>query len=274
MNDVTIYPTPWRFVARTLQGVAVLGLLWSLVSGLLLSEETPPAVVLLRAVLLVAAAPAAAAYLIRRAYRGTIRVTADHLVLSAPGGEIAVPFAAIAAITPPWLPLPDPCVAIRLRSSADLGVRIGLADPAALMDTVGQGRQGLALRHAAACAHWPVRAWDRPWWKFAVFALLLALPLFRVDQIISYGSWRGQYLQQGLAPYGAEFALHWATVAMYLIMFATVLRIATEIVGIAATAAAPTRAASARRWVEWTCRALYYGAVPALLVLRFTGWPE
>ena len=270
MRAVTIYPTPWRVIAVGLYLAGVLGLLWCVVVGVLLNEEGASPLLLARAVALLAAAPTAAGWLVRRAFRGTVELTATQLRLHAPGRDIDVPRAVIAGWEPGWIPVPDAGVAIRLTSGARLGVRLGLRDPQFLSDIVSEREPVARMQYLRAWVARPRHAWDRPGWKFGAFALLPTIPLFRVDQIISYGGWLGQYYQQGTAPYLLHLALYWLTVMIYLLMFATVVRLMLEVAAVAATAAAPARAAQTRQVVEWMCRALYYGAVPVLVLLRFT----
>lgn len=277
--DATIVPPTWRWAYVVLSAGAVVGLLWCLVAGVLLNAGDIGLVVLARAVALLAAAPASAAWLIRRAHRGEVTVTRDAVRLRAPGCEYEIPVASIAMLATSWAPWPDAGVALRLRSGDRLPVWIAVADPTALIErlaaeapALGAVRDALAVRYAHHVAATPVRWWDRARWKIVAFALAPTMPLFRVDQIISYGGWRGEYYQYGLQPYLLHFGLYWLTVAIYLTMLATVLRLPAEIVALLATAAAPARAASVRRLVEAACRALYYGGVPVLLLLRFLPW--
>jgi hypothetical protein len=82
----------------------------------------------------------------------------------------------------------------------------------------------------------------------------------------------GQYYQQGAWSYLRQFAVYWATVTVFLLMWGAVLRLVLEPVALAMTIAAPARSAQARRFVERTGRLLYYGGVPVALALRFWPW--
>jgi apolipoprotein N-acyltransferase len=109
-------------------------------------------------------------------------------------------------------------------------------------------------------------------WKFPVFALVPTLPLFRVHQLIAYGGVLGEYYQYGLEAYLLGFAIYWATLTIYLMLYAAALRAPVELLAMAVTALAPERASGARRVLERTAAILYYGGVPAMTALRFVPW--
>ena len=123
-----------------------------------------------------------------------------------------------------------------------------------------------------------VRAAYGPWrWthltaRFPLFALLPTAPLFNVHQHIAYGGLLGQYYMLGLRPYLETFALYWATVTVYLVLWASLWRGPAELACWIAAAVAPSRAATVRRRAEWIVRVLYYGGVPVLLGWRFAPW--
>ena len=108
--------------------------------------------------------------------------------------------------------------------------------------------------------------------KFVAFALLPASVLFYTHQHIAYGGTFGQYYLEGLGPYVATLVTYWVTVAIYLVLYAGVWRGLGEGVALVAARVAPSRAARVRRAVEVTCRVLYYGGAPLLLVARYLPW--
>jgi apolipoprotein N-acyltransferase len=108
--------------------------------------------------------------------------------------------------------------------------------------------------------------------KFPLFALLPTAPLFNVHQHIAYGGTLGQYHLLGGRAFAADLALHWATVSICLVLWASVWRGLAEAAALAAAHVAPARAARVRRAVESACWWLYYAGVPLLLLLRFAPW--
>ena len=79
----------------------------------------------------------------------------------------------------------------------------------------------------------------------------------------------GEYYLLGLGSYVRTFAVHWLTLTIYLVLYASVWRGLAEGVALFAACAAPANAAGARRAVEIACQVAYYGGVPVLLLLRF-----
>jgi len=93
--------------------------------------------------------------------------------------------------------------------------------------------------------------------------------LFNAHQHIAYGGLLGEYYLLGLGSYVETFAVHWLTVTIYLVLYASVWRGVAEGGCLLAACVAPARAAGVRRAAEIGCRVAYYGGVPVLLVLRF-----
>jgi apolipoprotein N-acyltransferase len=98
-----------------------------------------------------------------------------------------------------------------------------------------------------------------------VFALVPALPVFRLHQWIAYGGTFGEYYAYGLRPYAIAFAIYWGTAVIYLVLWAALLRVLLEPLVVAAAWLAPARALGVRRAVETVDRVLYYGGVPLFL---------
>jgi len=110
------------------------------------------------------------------------------------------------------------------------------------------------------------RRWYRPLLEYVVFALVPAIPLFRLHQWVAYGGTFGEYYTYGLQAYLLGFAAYWWTFTIYLVLYAAVLRAAAE--GIVLTTAwiMPARVARVRTVVEWVYLVLYFGSVPAFLI--------
>ena len=148
-------------------------------------------------------------------------------------------------------------------------------------------RLGEVLRHAGAVpqastddgttAFAPARArvrrrWlDAPWCKFVVFALIPALPAFRLHQIIAYGGPFGEYQMFGLQAYLTALLLWWGQWVAYLGIFAAWLRLAVEAATWAGTHWRPGLAVPLRRWCEAVGRLAYFVGLPLWFAWRLLG---
>ena len=113
------------------------------------------------------------------------------------------------------------------------------------------------------------RRWYHPVFQFLVFALVPALPLFRLHQWVAYGDTFGEYYSYGLKAYLLGFAIFWVGFTIDLVLYAAALRAVAETMVLAAAYVAPSRVAAVRRAAEIAHRILYYGGVPALLIRLF-----
>ncbi len=228
-------------------------------------------------VALFTALPALAAGLIRRAFRAEIALAGDVVRVRAADQLVEIPAAAIDRVVPWTVPLPGPGASLRLRSGRRLRSQLQLDDPSRLLAHLSESDGGRSMRaeaHAtmayaqarAAAPHW---RWSHYAAKFVAFPLLPVALLFNAHQHIAYGGTLGEYYLLGLGAYLETFAVYWAVVMLYLVLYAGTWRCAAELVAWAATWAAPPRAARVRRLVELSCRLLYYAGVPALLAVLF-----
>jgi hypothetical protein len=221
--------------------------------------------------------PALVGWALGRASAAELELEGDDLVVRRRGLEIEVPLASIARVEPWRLPLPGPGLGLRLRSGRLLRWGLELPDPTPLLRALaarGVESADMAARHptavfARARAVAADGRWGRPLVKFALFSLAPTAVLFRAHQHIAYGGTLGQYYLEGLRPYLATLAFYWATVALYLLLYASAWRALAEGVSWASAHLAPARAIQARRAAERTCLAAYYAGVPALLAVRF-----
>ncbi len=221
--------------------------------------------------------PAAAAWLLGRAADAIVEVDAADLVLQRRRQRIEVPTDAIARVDPWRLMLPTAGVTLRLRSGRTLPYGIALADTAGLVASlVDIARVAdapdpamhplLAYAGARARVRWH---WYHLVAKFVVFALVPTAILFNAHQHIAYGGLLGQYYQLGLAAYLRTLAVYWATVTVYLVLYASAWRAIAEGLCLAAASVAPSRAARVRRTAEIGCAVGYYAGALLLLGLRF-----
>lgn len=272
------YPLAWRIVAGTLRALAGASLPAILLLVVLANDPpvTPP--VLARLVVLLAILPAVAAWLVGRVFAAELEVGGGELIVRRRDRRLEVPCDAIARVRPWAVPLPAPGLSLRLRSGRRLGWGLALADPTSLLGALAA--EG-GVEAARSAMHHPTVVWaharvlaGRPRWyqlaaKFGGFALAPAAVLFYTHQHISYGGTLGQYHLEGLGPYLRTAGVHWATMAVYLVLWASVWRGLAEGVTLLGARVAPSHAARVRRAVEIGCRVVYYGGVPLLLLLRY-----
>jgi hypothetical protein len=220
--------------------------------------------------------PLTAAGLAWRALAADAWIEGDRLVIDRSGGRSEVPLASIARLKPWRLPLPAPGFVLWMRSGRRFPSALATEDPSVLLQALAAaGVEGAQAAAAGTLASWArERARTRRGWtwltvKFPIFALLPTAAAFSAHQHIAFGGLFGQYYLYGLEPYLRSFALFWATSTIYLLLFASALRAPAEALTLLAARVAPPRAAGVRRTVERACQWLYFGAVPAVLALRF-----
>jgi len=90
---------------------------------------------------------------------------------------------------------------------------------------------------------------------------------FRLHQHIAYGNTFGEYYSFGLTAYLTTFAVWWAAWAIGVVLCAAALRAVIEGGTLMAVMLRPAQAFEARRWLEWTGAALYFG-LPVWLAMQ------
>jgi hypothetical protein len=275
--DARAYARQWRAVAALLVALSRASLPALLVLVVLATDPPIDPPLLLQLVVALALLPALVAGLIRRPCTARVELHAAVLVLRRRDLVVEIPCAALARVRPWTVPLPAPGLSVELRSGKRLSYAVEIDDPTPLLEALA-ARFGNAARaalqhptvvyaHAAAAA--PRWRWFHYLWKFVVFALLPTAVLFNAHQHIAYGGTLGEYYLLGAAAYARTFAVYWVTLAIYLILFASVWRGLAEAAAWLAAYAAPSQAAKVRRAAERCCRILYYAGVPALVAARF-----
>jgi hypothetical protein len=266
----------WRLTAAILLAVAAVNLPFSLVAVLLMTDPPVTPAVLVRSLLVFSVLPGGAAGAILRLFRADVRARGHVLTLDRPGLEAAVPAGAVRRIEPWRLPLPTCGFAVRLSSGERLPYRICATAPDALLDLLGEAGADVS----AARAH-PTVVWARErarrarsgvrrlLLKFVAFAALPTAILFNAHQYIAYGGTFGQYYLHGPGAYLQTLALYWSMTAIYLVLYASLLRGLAELAAFPATWLSPARAGRVRQAADATCSVLYYGGVPLLLLYRF-----
>ena len=107
--------------------------------------------------------------------------------------------------------------------------------------------------------------------KFGLFPLLMALPAFRLHQVISFGGTFGEYLTFGAVAYLQGLAIWWASWSLGLMLWAAFLRLISEVLLAILTALRPELAGIWRGEFELIARLLFYLAVPIWFAIRVLG---
>ena len=276
---VRAYSVSWRIAAATLATASAVSLPAILLLVLLATDPpvTPP--ILMRLVAVFTVLPGLAAWLIRRAFTVDVDLHGTELVVCRRGLTLEIPCASIARIAPWTVPLPGPGFSLWMRSGRRLRWSLQAADPTplllALADAGGVEVARAATQHPSLVYANVKRSVVRRWrWyplagKFVVLALGPTAVLFNAHQHIAYGGLLGEYYLLGLRSYLGTFAVYWGTMAIYLVLYASVWRGVAEGVALVTAHVAPSRAARVRRAVENGCRVVYYAGVPILLGIRF-----
>jgi apolipoprotein N-acyltransferase len=275
LDALAAYPQGWRVAAALLKVASRGGLL--VVLYLLLFSESPPTNPFRQMRLFFGffAAPEAAAWCIARAFATKVELTGDALVLEQRGQRMEIPTSAIAALEPWRVPLPGPGAWLRLRSGRRFSHGLAM-EPSMLLGAIGGvGATADWSSHPmvafSAARRAVATAWlENPFLKFGIWSLIPAVVAFRLHQWITFGGTFGEYYTFGLVAYLKGFALWWVSYAYSLLVLAAGLRAIVEIVAIAATFAAPSRAVPIRRALEIAQRILFYVGVPAWLAIRFS----
>jgi apolipoprotein N-acyltransferase len=234
---------------------------------------------LLRAFAAFCLAPGIAAWLLERAAAVEVAVDRGALVLEDRAQRVEVPCDAIDGVVPWAIPLPSAGVWLRLASGRRFPYALQVADPIAFADALADAgapdRVRAVSRQPAAIyarsRRISSRRWYHPALKFVVFALVPALPLFRLHQWIAYGGTFGEYYTYGLQPYLLGLAIYWSTAAVVLVLWAAVLRAVAEPVVLAIAHFVPAQTPRTRRIVETVIRILYFGGALLFLLRVFFG---
>ena len=268
----------WRIAAGLLRTFAFIGLSWIGLVALFGNAEPANTLTQMWMFTGLVLAPEAAAWSIRRAFAASLRVEGGMLVLEQPARRTEINAKDITAADPWTLPIPTTGVWLKLVSGRRWSQGISLADPAALIRALVHAggsptlcdaltrRATIYARARAAVPRWRM---DSPLVKFVLFALVPALPAFRLHQHIAYGGTFGEYYTFGLKAYLIALAIWWASWAIGMVLFAAVLRVGIEVGSLITVATRPERAGNVRRTLESLGRWLFYVGVPAWLLFRF-----
>ena len=274
---VRAYPRLWRFIAGMLVAVSRAGLLVILLL-VAVSEEPITLTMLVRALAILSLLPGFAAWLIERAFTVDVRVQDGELIADGRDLRLEIPCASISNVAPWSVPLPGPGFSISMRSGRRLSRGVQADDPVPVLSALAEhgavAAAGVATGHPVclyAHAKQSIGRWR--WYhllvKFVVFGFLPAAVFFNAHQHIAYGGPLGEYHLLGLKAYLRTLGVYWATMSIYLILYASLWRGLAEAVALLSAWGAPSRAALVRRTAERGGQVLYYGGVPVLVLLRF-----
>jgi apolipoprotein N-acyltransferase len=268
----------WRVVRAILVGLSRTSPL-VIAAGVLFPELWPWAanldnpLRLARVFLAFCAAPGLAAWLIGRVFAGTFTVRDGTLILERLNERVEIPCSSIRRLAAWTVPLPGGGVSLQLGSGRWFRWGLQLDDPPALAAALADGgatddvRRGGATAAAVYAGSTSIaRTWiDHPAFKFVAFALVPAIPVFRLHQWVAYGGTFGEYYIYGLRAYVLAFAIYWVWAIVHLVLFAAVVRAVLEPIVMVSAWVAPARTHAVRRLVEAAARFFFYGGVLAFL---------
>lgn len=110
---------------------------------------------------------------------------------------------------------------------------------------------------------------DQPGIKFLLFPLFMALPAFRLHQVISFGGTFGEYYSFGAWAYLQGLLIWWASWSLGLALWAAFLRVLIEAALFLLRWLGP--GAALRELFEFAGRVLFYLAVPLWFFWRVSG---
>lgn len=216
--------------------------------------------------LLVAGLLGAGAAAIHWLTRAEIEVGDDAVAIQGRWTRWELPRASIASARPWRLAWPGPGVSLALASGRTFRRGLSMPDPTPLVVALGGDRDHPRL--VAARARRATR-----WLRHPLHALVLAplVPtaiIFRLHQIITTGSWLGEYRWYGLERWLYTLSGVWLLVTGTMICWYAAWRVAVALVSWPTARLGERRALAARWAAEAIALAGYYGGVAWLLGSR------
>lgn len=223
--------------------------------------RAPPAGVTF-SVLFLSILPRAVVALLRWRFSGRLCIEADCWILELRSTRFELPARSISRVAPWKLPLPGPGSCIRLASGRTFERHL---------EGVLPGLAAESRSEAFAAARARIHRSDVPAYltKYLLFPLLPVAVLFRLHQIITFGSPMGQWSLMGPGAWLRGLLEHGAATVAHLLVIAGVLRVLAELLALLGTAMLPESAIRIRQVAEWLVRVTYYVAIPALIGIAF-----
>ena len=271
-------PPPWaRWAVTALRALSRGSLLW-MAAGTLAGAAVwqSGSLAPLRNAALLWGAPEGAAWCLLLAFGARLSLDGGALVFSRGTKQLRWPVADVVALRPWQLPLPGAGVELQRTDGARLQL-LGVDASAlgALLATQGHrvpsADAGWSALYTQVKRTAPRAVLRHPLLLYVALPLMLAVPAFRLHQVIAFGSPFGEWQAFGGWAFARGFALWWAAWALGVLVCATVLRTAIEAGCAAAARWQPLRAAAARRGSEAAGLVLLYAGLPAWLAWRALG---
>jgi apolipoprotein N-acyltransferase len=276
-GHVVLFTPLRRTLVAALRIGAGLGLAWLALRMALYDGWQVQSMLQLRLFGFAVVLPLILAWVSRGAWRASVRIDADALLLQSRSLRIEIPLASLATLRPWALSMPGPGVDLVLRSGRRLGFSIGIDDPLALLHAFA--RAGADVRWdspasegrardvgARARAGWP--RLDHALVKFGLFPLLMSLPAFRLHQHIAFGATFGEAYTFGVGAWLTGLLIWWGAWAAGLMLFAALLRMLVEIAMQLAARVPGVDVFAARAWLDGAGRSIYYLGLPAWMMVR------
>ncbi len=275
---VVMLPPAARFVAAALRVLARGSLLW-MVGLFVMGQLTSNTFGQIRLFSVFFLLPEVAAWLVLRAFSARAMLESGTLVLLRGKQRLEVALSDIAAVRPWRLPLPAQGAALSLREGR--AINLAHADPVALARVLRAAGAASAVGEPQAftradrlaqvrAALRPSRL-DHPALKYGLLSLVLAVPAYRIHQIINFGSAFGEYDAYGFWAYVGGFGLWWASWLFGVLLTAAAARAVTELGTLLAVLVWPARALDARVWLERLGLAVLYLGMPGWFAYRVFG---
>jgi len=269
----------WRVAAGLLRVFAGVGVLWLGYQVVIGAETNPLAQIRMFAGLILA--PAIAAWCITRAFKADLKIENGLLLISQTQRHIEIPVKDIVAVKWWKFPLPMTGVHLQLASGKLWSAGIAMVNPLALVQALldagatpaladsQKGFMSAYSRIRASVARWRI---DHFVLKYVLYPLVPALPAFRLHQHIAFGGTFGEYYTYGLKAYLLAFLIWWASWAIGMALFGSLLRVIIETGTLLSIVLRRESAADVRHWLEVIARLLFFVGVPAWLLINI--WPN
>lgn len=213
-------------------------------------------------------APLIAIGALRARFSFSIEDGAEAWTLHRGAARFTFPVTTAATVLASRLPFPRPTFELRLGDGRAFELRLEL-DPRRLPRHWSRPPSALGWFAEAR-----VEAILRPrevWARYLLVPLVPAALLFRVHNLIAYGSPTGGISMVGPRAWALMALEYWAVVSFYVLLHGMLLRALVELVSLAAAGFGGKAAHRGRRWSEGGGRLLFYGGIAAALAWRFFG---
>ncbi len=281
LAHISLLTKPARFAAAALQLTAALGLAYLAARMWLLEGWRVHSITQLQLYAGMVLMPLLLAGLILRWYRVRVEIVGDRLQITSGKLDQVIELSAVQSIRRWRLALPRPGVDVVCTTPHQSSLSLTLETAQAIQWTKAVVRK-LSASATVGSKDWfdliaarhrmPWRVLDLTMIKFLLFALIMAVPAFRLHQVISFGGSFGEYDAFGAAAYLQGLLIWWGSWSLGLMLWAALLRMIAEVTLLVCTAwARPALQITLRTQCEWALRALFYLAVPIWFAIHVFG---